>query len=254
MRALRSIPLVLVLVVTTSAAFAEAPPPEAKAHFDSGIALYTAGSYDAAIVELEAAIAIADYPDFHYALGQAERKRGRCDRAIEAYRRFLRTSPPPEELRVTGANILRCEEALAKQPAPPPAITPTPPTPPPPPTRTNQQLAGIGVAVTGGVLLGVGTYFAVSARLDWGAVNDAAAGHEPWTPDLQRRYDGAGRETTSAAVLLGLGGAAVITGGLLYFLGAGKPRPSAGPGVAPWASLRLDPAARGAGLGVGCAF
>jgi tetratricopeptide (TPR) repeat protein len=244
----------VLLALAPSAAWAQAPASQAaRAHFNRGMDHYKAGDYDAAVAEIEAAIAIVDEPDFDYLLGQAERRRGRCDRAIDAYRRFLKSGPPPAEVKVAETNILRCEEAIAKArpppvddggltrpPAPPPSVPPVapaaPPTPvpapavpptfvpaPPPPIRPSPgsatgKVAGAVTAGLGAVALGIGAYLAVDAGNRARSVNAAAASHAMWTQALQDDFDSAHREGLAAAVLLGVGGALVAAGGLVIVL------------------------------------
>jgi tetratricopeptide (TPR) repeat protein len=213
--------------------------PQARAHFKLGVDHYNAGDYDAAVAELEAAIAIVDEPDFEYVLGQAERRRGRCDRAIEAYRRFLRSGPPPAEVKVAETNILRCEEAIAKAHPPPveppdatpPVPPPTPPQPPvqpvtPPSTSSAGKVAGGVTAGVGAVALGVGAALAVLAGNQAARVNAAGASHAPWTQALQDDFDGAHRDGTASGVLLGVGGALVAAGGLVVVLSVLPAKPT----------------------------
>jgi tetratricopeptide (TPR) repeat protein len=220
---------VVLLALAPSEARAEAPAStSARAHFKRGVEHYNAGAYDAAVAELEAAIAIVDAPDFEYVLGQAERRRGRCDRAIDAYRRFLRSAPPPAEVKVTEANIRRCEEVLAKAgppPVDPPELTPppAPPAPEPPPVQSSPgsstgKVVGAVTASVGAVALGVGAGVAVLARDRAARVKAAATAHATWTQALQDDLDGAHHDATAAAVLLAVGGALVAAGGVVLVL------------------------------------
>jgi tetratricopeptide (TPR) repeat protein len=258
MRCASWIALVL-LALAPSAASAEEPPSVvARAHFKRGVERYKAGEYDAAVVELEAAIAIVDEPDFEYLLGQAERRRGRCDRAIDAYRRFLKSGPPPGEVKVAEANILRCEEVIAKAGPPAPALPPVPVVPPAPPPAeprggsspgsSTGKVVGGATAGVGAVALGIGAYLAVSAGNRAGAVNAAAVAHATWTQALQDDLDGAHRDGTAAAVLLGVGGALVAAGGVVLVLSFRPPgapksnvsvRAAVGPGGRVVAALRF---------------
>jgi tetratricopeptide (TPR) repeat protein len=236
MRRASRIALVL-LALAPSAARAQDPPSvAARAHFKRGVDHYKAGDFDAAVVELEAAIAIVDEPDFDYVLGQAERRRGRCERAIEAYRRFLRSGPPPSEVKAAEANIQRCEEEIGKPHPPtadeggptrasplpppvPPAALPVPPVPPPveppvvpPPGTSPGKIAGVTMSSVGAAALGLGVYLAVTAANRAATVNAAAAAHATWTQALQDDYSAARTQGTAGAVLLGVGGALAAAG------------------------------------------
>jgi len=279
--------LTLPLVFTVAAAIASAQLPalggEGKKHLDRGVSLYAAGSYDEAVAEFQAGLKVTEHPDLFYALAQAHRKRGDCASAIPAYRRFLAASPPAEEAKRAEANVKRCEEALASQPAPareperpaaapestPPATTPSATAstaapasepsaaPPPGPAKPADaatssasggglRLVGLGVMASGGLLLGVGGYFAARAASDWDDVNQAAAKHAPWSGDLQRRYDSAGSAETNATILFVAGGSAAALGGVLYYLGWSAPRVKA--------AATIDPAMRGGRMVVRCEF
>src|SRR5215472_10162270 len=80
-------------------ALAQAPPmkPEARAHFERGSRYYDTQLYEEALAEFRAGYLIDPSPDFLYSIAQAERLRGNCKSAVEAYRAFLRTNPPAKE-------------------------------------------------------------------------------------------------------------------------------------------------------------
>ena len=63
--------------------------PAALVHLQAGMKLYEEEHYVEAIAELRAGLAIDPQPDILYALGQAERKRGDCKRAVEYYQSCL---------------------------------------------------------------------------------------------------------------------------------------------------------------------
>ena len=70
---------------------------------------------------------------------------------------------------------------------------------------------GVGV-----VALGLGTYFALDAR---SAASDAESGTGTWDPSVQTRGRNAQR---NARISLAVGGAAVVTGAVLYILGRSR--------------------------------
>jgi hypothetical protein len=76
------------LVGGVALADSEPMKPEAKSHFDAGIAAYQAGRYDEAIKELTDGKAIDPRPEFDYSLGQSERKRGDCRKANEYFQAY----------------------------------------------------------------------------------------------------------------------------------------------------------------------
>src|SRR5258705_12879333 len=67
--------------------------PGAKDHLDTGLALYDAGNYNAAVVELETAYRLDPQPQLIFAIAQAKRLGGHCDEALPMYARYLATEP-----------------------------------------------------------------------------------------------------------------------------------------------------------------
>ncbi|MFO0556992.1 MAG: tetratricopeptide repeat protein [Polyangiales bacterium] len=80
----------------------------AIAHYERGRVHYAAGRYRAAIVELEAAIALAPaLTDLQYDLGLVYERLGRLDAAIVAYRRYQSTAADPAERERTTRIVAR---------------------------------------------------------------------------------------------------------------------------------------------------
>lgn len=107
---------------STAATIAAAEPelPEARAHLERGMRHYEAQDYERAVSEFRAGYTLEPHRHFLYAIGQAERMRGNCERAIAAYNSFLRTNPPTSEAERASQNIERCEASLAQTPPPEP--------------------------------------------------------------------------------------------------------------------------------------
>ena len=145
--------LLVALVLTAGAAPARAQTAKATAteHLVRGSRLYEQGHYDEAIAELKGGYAIDPRPDFFYALGQAERKRGDCKAAIGWYQRYVDSGPSTQRTVATLVQIDRCKQELAtavpstvtprppvEQQAPPVVAEPAPPPPPPAATATSE--------------------------------------------------------------------------------------------------------------------
>jgi tetratricopeptide (TPR) repeat protein len=80
----------------------------AIAHYERGRVHYAAGRYRAAIVELEAAIALAPaLTDLQYDLGLVYERLGRLDAAIVAYRRYQSTAADAAERERTTRIVAR---------------------------------------------------------------------------------------------------------------------------------------------------
>jgi len=238
--------LVFVLAVVAAplraAADAGIMRPEARAHYDRGLKLYQRHAYDDAIAELRAGLAIDPQPEILYALGQAERRRGHCDRAVEYYQSCLALVKDPAAIAAVKVQIERCnvqqgdtkEEAAdlpgpdpfaasAPPPSPQPAPTPTPPAPAlqapapmPPPTTTavapspprahRWQRDALGLS-----LVGVG----VAAAATGGALFGVAESRLVDAADSYQQYADARNAPTLRAVGIGglaLGGALVVAG------------------------------------------
>lgn len=91
--------LALGLCLCASAFAASAPPPshealtQARAHFRQGEAYQSAGAYDQALAEYEAAFKLAPLPALLFNMGQANRLRGNKAAALDAYQRYLGATP-----------------------------------------------------------------------------------------------------------------------------------------------------------------
>lgn len=102
------------------------PTREAKAHFNKALEFYKAEDWAAAAAEFEAAYQETPSPDYLYAWGQAERKRGECRKALELFRQFVDTGPSETSLKAANTLIASCEEEIEREgpvavPPPPPA-------------------------------------------------------------------------------------------------------------------------------------
>ncbi len=127
----------------------------AAEHLAHGSKLYQQGHYAEAIAELQAGYAIDPRPDFLYALGQAERKRGDCKAAVGWYQRYVDTGPSAQRTVATLMQIDRCKQELAAAPRgpaqppageAPPAVAPQ--AAPAPASSAPLQSAGVEPAAT----------------------------------------------------------------------------------------------------------
>ena len=132
------------VILVVAAASASAQPagatlkPAARVHFTRGLKLYERKQYDAAVEELEAGLAVDPQPELLYSLGQAERRRGRCDRAIERYQACLALLQEPAAAAAVRLQIERCRAEQPKPPEASPAPAPATPTPPSPSTAAPE--------------------------------------------------------------------------------------------------------------------
>jgi tetratricopeptide (TPR) repeat protein len=72
-------------------------PPEAaaKAHYARGTSYYNLGRYSEALAEYEAAYLSVQDPPFLFNIAQCQRKMGKDEEALAAYRSYLRVAPNP---------------------------------------------------------------------------------------------------------------------------------------------------------------
>lgn len=157
---------------------ASAVGPSADAWLRIGLERYERGNFVGAIEAFERGYQREARPMFLFALGQAHRKRGDCDRARAMYDAFLATSPPQAQ-----ADAAIEQREMCEPPPPEPEPTPAPVAAPPAPrvlviehaTRTTPWYRDPIAVGSGGVTLalvgtGVGLWLAADR-----AANDAAA-------------------------------------------------------------------------------
>ncbi|HEX4462092.1 MAG TPA: tetratricopeptide repeat protein [Polyangia bacterium] len=253
MTAIRSLARILVALVAF-ASVARAQPthtmqPAARAHLQRGLKLYEQQHYDDAIAELREGLAVDPQPDILYALGQAERKKGNCARAIEYYQSCLALVKDPAAAAAIKVQIERCQvkagdaakqqsfevepwpsDSPARQAAPTPetptltTTTASTATPPPSPTSSTPStspsrawsrdpLAASAVAIgLGGIIAGGVMVGLAKSRLD--VASDS----------YQQYSDARGWPGVWAGgiVSLSLGGALVVVGVARYVVVARK--------------------------------
>ena len=103
------------------------------------------------------------------------------------------------------------------------------PMPPPKQGGGTMKLAGLGVAGVGLVGVGIGVAFGLRARAAASEAEDIQPGGT-WKPGIEDRGQSAEK---SAKIFLVVGSAAVVTGGVLYFLGAKKSSETSGVSFVP---------------------
>jgi hypothetical protein len=108
---------------------------------------YDLGNYDEAASRYEAAYRLVQDPALLYNIGQAYRLAGRTEKALAAYKGFLRTAPPEDPNRApVGGRITELERAMRASEARPAPVEPAPPPPPPavaPPEASVYQPAPV---------------------------------------------------------------------------------------------------------------
>jgi tetratricopeptide (TPR) repeat protein len=234
----------VVLALTPSRGAADESSRVAMEHFRKGTRAYDLGHFTEAAAEYEKAYEAKENPALLYNLGQAYRGAGEHQKALNAYRAYLRNAsdaPNREEvMRFIEAlrHNIEVEKATKEKPpvgtlpAPPspPITTPvvaTPPPPPPPPQPDQHELAlgrklrlaGIVVGGVGVATLAAGAAFAgLTAHID-----DQLNHPSGTTPTYDKSLEAKGRTYQSLeTALFVVGGAAVATGVASFLLGTHK--------------------------------
>lgn len=231
--------LPLVLSAFSALAPVEALDPEAKEHFDKGIASYQAKEYAPAIRELRTAYALDPQPVILFAWAQAERLYGRCSRADKLYKRFLKTRPSEQQTEAARQGIDRCkgqpdtasddvdeEEDAPKAAAPAPAVETVEEAPEPEsapePVKPKRRVDGVGIGMlAGGVVLGgIGTGLLASGQSKAKAAADGAGSYDEYAGDASQVR----KLRISGGVLAGVGGALILAGVVKLVMHARQPR------------------------------
>jgi hypothetical protein len=227
--------------------------PAAQAHLDRGVRHYGERRLDEAVREFAAGYELDPRPEFLYALGQAHRARGDCDRATGYYHAFLRTAPPPAQAEKARVQLARCEQlrlrAAASAPAsapvapsvdavlpavaPGPVVTASGPRARPAHARLLLEVGGLGDVVGRSGALEAGVRAGLGAWFDLGAV--AVFGEHIGARVVFGWHPGRRRSLNPAVELRGVvhpaAGAVALGGGLwvgaTWELGPGRLRAGA---------------------------
>lgn len=222
----------IAIAVLAIARVATAQPNDAERFYNEGQAAYDAKRYDDAIAAWDKSYALSHLPALVFNLAQAHRLRGDCREAVDAYKRFVELDPASPQ-RASAEGFVRdlepCPGGAPVEPTPPPHDTTpaqqpshTTPQPPPPPHRvtaphTGEKVAGIVLVGAGAVAAGVGGYFGSQAQSLANEVHAACTPSCAW--DSVKAKDEEGRNDEQLQyVLYAAGGAAVVTGAVLFVL------------------------------------
>lgn len=245
MGSMRVLPVVLAFSLLASPRAAAQPlapqvTPAAQPHVDRALRHFFTRDYARALVEFRAAYTIDPQPALLYAMAQAERMNGDCQRAIRLYEAYLRSGPNERQAVLARRNIERCQNEL-KRPSPPTpaatqpttmptehqelALAPLPPRPPPPVSRRAGWVTdwvGHGLVIGGLVVAATGVAL---WQIGHRTIDDANA-----APDYDTFASRAGRASTAGieqkvgVASLAIGGALVAAGVIHYVLrGRGRP-------------------------------
>jgi tetratricopeptide (TPR) repeat protein len=191
---------------------------EARAHFESGRHYYETGQYGLAIAEFKAAYVHSPVPALLFNTAQAYRALHDARQARTYYRAYLNAAPDGSERSFAEARVQELDQTIGQTlgaPSPERASVETLARPEPlqHPGR-GKRIAGLVTGAAGGAMIVAGIYFSVEASDKASELSDLALG--PTRSRLER--ESRGDDHVASALYLG-GGAAVVVGGILYYLG-----------------------------------
>lgn len=223
-----------------------------------GTELYNAAEFEEALASFEEAATLYASPDFQFNIGKCYERLGKHEQAVHHYKTYLRTSEDPPDRAVVENSISDLEariaaDAEAEEKARQLEVAPPPEPAEPPPS-------GKPLVIAGGALLGVGLGVGLGGGLGFGLpVNrdNATLGevldNNPEQLTFAEAEDLAARARTNQTlefVMIGMGGALVVTGAALLALGVKRNKARAAATSEAAASLRAAPSwiRGGAGL------
>ena len=230
----------------------------ARDHYIKGTRAYELGLYDEAIAEYMAAYKTKDDPALLFNLGQAHRLAGHATEALHFYKTYLAKVPETANRADVESKIRELKELVEKQKqaqAEPPAVSgasnqpagtgAVPPGPVPgmlggptdvgvggnhaaaavvqaaPPAQAQpgrgRKLAGIVTASAGLALVGTGIAFGVLAKQAGDQLTQLDQNSGVFDPSKE---SAGRRDQVLEGVFIGVGAAAVVTGAILYVVGA----------------------------------
>jgi tetratricopeptide (TPR) repeat protein len=222
----------VVLALLLASGVAAAQPNDAERLYTEGQKAYDDKRYDDALAAWDKSYELSHLPGLVFNIAQAHRLHGDCWKAVEAYRKFVELDPSSPQ-RATAEGLIKELEPCKDAPAPVVEHHDAPLPPPPPKVRISvgqtdhvdvdrghgKRVAAVAVAIAGLAAIGTGVYFGGRADSLATEVHDACAMGCAWADVKDRDAEG----HTAALVqwgLLGAGAAALVTSGILYYVGA----------------------------------
>jgi tetratricopeptide (TPR) repeat protein len=185
----------------------------AKQDFENALRFYRATLYETAATDIE------ERKDLERVIGELEE--------ILAARQLASEAPPNTPKPLAGVK--------------PPEVS-VPPTNGPPAGRPQWPwVAGGTFVATGLALVVTGGWLSIRASAAAGEINDAAQSGRPFTAELAEVDRNGRRDATLGAIALGVGAAAIVTGGVCFYLGIKGSRPE---------RTRIVPTASARGFGL----
>jgi tetratricopeptide (TPR) repeat protein len=219
----------LALACLTGVAVAQ--PTEAERYYAEGQKAYEDRRYDDAIAAWQKSYDLSHLPGLVFNLAQAYRLHGDCSRAVASYRKFVQLDPASGQ-RDAAEGFVKELEPCHDKPAPakdttePKQVAVSPPPPPRPHVDTlvvddggGKRLVGVVATIAGAATIATGVYFGNQARSLGDEVRAACMMGCAYSTVADKDTTGR-RDERLQWILYGAGGAALVTGGVLYWLGA----------------------------------
>jgi tetratricopeptide (TPR) repeat protein len=196
------------------------PSPEEL--FNQGQASYAKGDYTSAVAKWNESYRLSKEPELLFNIAEALRDAGQCAEALATFRRFITIAPGSEQRPLADEFVrelaAKCDAVGA---SPPPTIDN-------PDERTRpggtQKLVGLAVAGVGVVSVATGLYFGHRASSLGEEVMRACPGTGCiWVMLANKDAEGRSAETKQY-VFAGIGIAAIIGGGVTYWLASREHR------------------------------
>ncbi len=238
----RQLLVIAILAAAPGVASAD-PKADAKARIERAMIHHGNNRFAEALVDLEAAQQLDPQPDLLFAIAQVQVKLGKCGDAVPNYERFLATKPEPGPSAAAKEAISVCKTRLASEPTPPPEPEPKvePITAPttgakePPPVVAQQPTSDPVAAERpldtrpgsrawykdplGGALVGAGLISGVVSivfyRSALATIDDAEAAD---TYDQAETLSADANSKRTIAAIAGVGGAILVTGGVIRYV------------------------------------
>jgi tetratricopeptide (TPR) repeat protein len=216
-----------ILALTTPAG-AETPLEQAKALAGRATVEYNIGHFDQALELYSKAYEALPTAALLFDIGQCHRMLANPERAIFFFQGYLREKPDASNRALVERLLLELQQQLpppAPSPAEPvapvvePAPAPAPANTPAPAGRPVLRIAGLVTGGTGVALIGAGIALGLHAQSLSNQITQLSARHGAWSPQYQSDYDSGKTAATAATILSVTGGLAVVTGGVLAYLG-----------------------------------
>ncbi|HEY5925491.1 MAG TPA: tetratricopeptide repeat protein [Kofleriaceae bacterium] len=239
---MRALVIAVLVAVAAPAAAGPTAVEQAKARFKQGKAYQDVGQYERAAAEYKAAYELDRRPEMLFNVAQAYRLAAKKQDALDYFKRYLDAQPSgagaDEARKHVAALTMELEEekrAQQAQPVEPPPVEKPLPVEPPPPVATVEtrnsptlRIAGLATAGAGVIALAVGVKFGLDARADADAISNKDM--SAWTAEDKARFENGEAANRNMAIAYGVGGALVIGGAVMYFVGS---RTQVTPVVAP---------------------